>query len=239
MAKILVVDDDQDLVEILRFALTRAGFEVVAAHDSPNAIRHLEQSHPDIAILDVNIGEWDGFDLLQELRQKTQIPVILLSARGAEEDKVKGLHLGADDYISKPFGHSELLARVIAQLRRAGQSTPTGAQNNQLQVGPLLLNRDEHSATMDGQPIALTVTEFRLLQYLMQNAGRVVPPSDLSKHVWGYDGAGTNETARVAVHRLRRKLEAGGERARLLHTVPGVGIMLKAVEPDQRESTAS
>ncbi len=235
MAKILVVDDDQDLVEILRFALTRAGFEVVAAHDSPTAIRHLEQSHPDIAILDVNIGAWDGFDLLQEMRQQTQIPVILLSARGAEEDKVRGLHLGADDYISKPFGHSELLARVVAQLRRAGQSAPAGPANENLRVGPLVLNRAEHSASIDGRPIALTVTEFRLLQYLMVNAGRVVPPSDLSKHVWGYDGVGTNETARVAVHRLRRKLEAGGEQSRrLLRTVPGVGIMLKA-ESDEGE----
>jgi DNA-binding response OmpR family regulator len=234
MAKILIVDDDQDLVEILRFALTRAGYEVVAAHDSPTAIQHLEESQPDIAILDVNIGQWDGFELLRDLRQQSQIPVILLSARGAEEDKVRGLQLGADDYISKPFGHSELLARVVAQLRRAGQSAPMGAAaaNNHLRVGPLALNRAEHSASLNGKPIALTVTEFRLLQYLMVNAGRVVPPSDLSKHVWGYDGAGTNETARVAVHRLRRKLDAAGEQAKLLRTVPGVGIMLKAEEEE-------
>jgi DNA-binding response OmpR family regulator len=226
VAKVLIVDDDRDLTEILRFALTRAGYEVFTAHDSPAAMQQFEQNQPDIAILDVNIGEWDGFELLGELRKRSEIPVILLSGRGAEEDKVHGLRAGADDYVSKPFGHSELLARVLAQLRRAGQSTPAAADSDLLSVGPLTLNRAEHSATIGDNPVRLTATEFRLLHYLMLNAGRVVSQADLGKHVWGYNGAGTAETARVAVHRLRRKLEAGGH-PRLLHTIPGVGIMLK------------
>jgi DNA-binding response OmpR family regulator len=226
MAKILIVDDDRDLVEILRFALTRAGYEVVTAHDSPAALQEIEQQQPDVAILDVNIGEWDGFTLLQDVRQRSNLPVILLSARGSEEDKVRGLRLGADDYVSKPFGHSELLARVIAQLRRGGQVTPEKPPEDIIMVGPLTLNRAEHSAVVGDMSVRLTATEFRLLHYLMVNAGRVVPQADLSQHVWGYSGAGTTETARVAVHRLRKKLEQGGV-PRLLHTVPGIGIILK------------
>ena len=226
---ILYADDDRELVDLVGFALRRAGFNVLPAHDAPSALKLLAEEHPDLAVLDVNLGVWNGFDLLRDLRRQSEIPVIMLTGRSSEPDKVRGLELGADDYVTKPFSHRELIARIRANLRRQGQewSTPVAAQTN-LRVGPLTLNLAEHALAKHDQPIDLTVTEFRLLHYLMLNAGSVVPTRAILKQVWGYEDPSGTDVVRVAVHRLRRKLEDDPTAPRLLQTVPGVGILLKA-----------
>jgi DNA-binding response OmpR family regulator len=237
--KLLLVDDDYDLVELLTFALGRAGFDVLQAADSPTALALLRAEQPDLAVLDINLGAWNGFDLLKELRQRSGIPVIMLTGRDAEDDKVRGLELGADDYLTKPFGHRELLARIRAQLRRRGREAPAAAPaalaETTLEVGPLVLNVAEHACTKDGRPLNLSVTEFRLLQYLMQHAGAVVDTRTLMRQVWGFDDPSGKDMVRVTVHRLRRKLEADPAHPRLLHTVPGVGVMLKPAPAEAPE----
>jgi two-component system response regulator VicR len=233
--KILVVDDDRDHIDLLAFALRRAGLTPVPAYDQPTALELFETQRPDLVVLDINLGVWDGLDLLKELRRRSQVPVLMLTGRDAEDDKVRGLELGADDYLTKPFSHRELVARIHVQLRRRGQErawSPPTATKSQLQVGPLRLNLAEHSATKEGQLLSLTVTEFRLLHYLMLNAGSVVPTHALLKQVWGYADPGGSDVVRVTVHRLRRKLEDDPTNPRLLHTVPGVGVMLKSGPSD-------
>ena len=225
--KLLLVDDDRDLVELLTFALGRAGFAVLPAHDSPAALALLEAKHPDIAVLDVNLGAWNGFDLLTELRKRSDIPAIMLTGLGAVGDKVRGLELGADDYLTKPFSHRELLARIRAQLRRQGrEAAPPQPAEAVLRAGPLTLNAAEHTVRKAGRALSLTVTEFRLLHYLMVHAGAVVPTRAIMKHVWGYDDPGGRDLVRVTVHRLRRKLEDDPAHPQLLHTVAGIGFRL-------------
>ena len=232
--KLLIVEDDRDLVELLTFTLTRAGFEVLAAHDVPTALK-LVGEQPDLVVLDVNLGPWNGLDVLREIRPGNDVPVIMLTGRDKEEDKVQGLDLGADDYITKPFSHRELIARIRALLRRRRHEVlrprPEPA-TTLLQAGPITLNTAEHKATKDGEPLDLTVTEFRLLQFLMASAGAVVPTSTVLKQIWGYDDPGGTDVVRVTVHRLRRKLEDDPSRPRLLHTIPGVGFMVKPEQGD-------
>jgi len=171
-----------------------------------------------------------GFDVCRKLRERGPVPVILLTARGEEADRVWGLDLGADDYLTKPFSHRELIARIRAQLRRSGQEWQPQRRTlaTRLQVGSITLDMAEHSVTKAGQPVSLTVTEFRLLHCLMSNAGAVVPTATLLKQVWGYAEPGGSDVVRVTVHRLRRKLESDPGRPSLLHTIPGVGVMMKA-----------
>jgi DNA-binding response OmpR family regulator len=227
--KILLVDDDIDLVDLLGYALRRAGFNTLAAQDSLGALRLLDLEQPVLAILELNLGAWDGFELLRDIRQRSWIPIVMLSERCAEDDQVRALELGADDYITKPFSHRELIARLRANLRRrAPAGPPLVAVSAPLQAGPITLNPAEHAAAKGGQHLPLTVTEFRLLHCLMINAGTVVPTRAILKQVWGYDDPGATDVLRSAVHRLRRKLGAVAADQPVVHTVPGVGVMLKA-----------
>jgi two-component system response regulator VicR len=230
--RILLVDDDRELIDLLAFALKRAGLEPIGAHDAVAAIRMFEERHPDLVVLDINLGASSGFDVLKELRRRAQVPVIMLTALDSEEDKVRGLELGADDYLTKPFSHRELIARIRAQLRRSGQEWPARrVTETRLEVGSITLDMAEHSVTKSGQRVSLTVTEFRLLHCLMTNAGTVVPTAALLKQVWGYQDPGGSDVVRVTVHRLRRKLEQDPSRPSLLHTIPGVGVLLKSDAP--------
>jgi two-component system response regulator VicR len=228
--KILIVDDDRELVELLSFALNRAGLIPLGAYDTPVAMRILEQEQPDLVVLDINLGAWNGLELLADLRRRRGIPVIMLTGKGSEDDKVLGLELGADDYITKPFSHRELIARIRAQLRRHGQEALTPLPSGPiLRAGPITVNTAQHVVAKDGQLLSLTVTEFRLLHHLIINAGLVVPSQSLLKQVWGYEDAEGTDVLRVALHRLRRKLGDDSARPRLLHTIPGIGVMLKPV----------
>jgi two-component system response regulator VicR len=227
--RILLVDDDRELIDLLAFALKRAGLDPIAAHDAGAALRQFEVGRPDLVVLDINLGASSGLDVLRDLRKRSELPVIMLTALDSEEDKVRGLELGADDYLTKPFSHRELIARIRAQLRRSGQELqPQRRPETRLQVGSIVLDMAEHSVTKSGQQVSLTVTEFRLLHCLMTNAGTVVPTTTLLKQVWGYADTGGSDVVRVTVHRLRRKLEEDPTRPSLLHTIPGVGVLLKS-----------
>jgi DNA-binding response OmpR family regulator len=227
--RILLVDDDRELIDLLAFALRRAGLDPVAAHDRTSALRQFEERGPDLVVLDIHLGTSSGLDVLRDLRRRSALPVIMLTAADSEEDKVRGLEAGADDYLTKPFSHRELIARIRAQLRRSGQEWAVPrAPETRLEVGTIVLDLAEHTVTKAGRPVSLTVTEFRLLHCLMSNAGRVVPTAELLKQVWGYQDPGASDVVRVTVHRLRRKLEQDPARPHLLHTIPGVGVLLKA-----------
>jgi DNA-binding response OmpR family regulator len=193
-------------------------------------MRQYEERHPDLVVLDINLGASNGLSFLKELRRHGHAPVIMLTALDSEEDKVRGLELGADDYLTKPFSHRELIARIRAHLRRRGHDYQPRkwAAETRLHVGPITLDLSEHSVTKGGQQLSLTVTEFRLLHCLMSNAGTVVPTSALLQQVWGYHDPGGSDVVRVTVHRLRRKLDDDPAKPRLLHTIPGVGVLLKA-----------
>ena len=171
--RILLVDDDRELIDLLAFALKRAGLEPIAAHDASGALRQYEEREPDLVVLDINLGNSNGLDVLKELRRRGQLPVIMLTALDSEEDKVRGLELGADDYLTKPFSHRELIARIRAQLRRSGQdgSQPGASPRRGCKWVRIMLDLAEHSVTKAGQPVSLTVTEFRLLHCLMSHAG--------------------------------------------------------------------
>ena len=228
-AEILVVDDDRDLVELIAFLAKQAGLVPLMAFEAVSAIETLEKEKPALAIIDLNMSPWDGFDLLAEIRRRsTTIPVIVLTARSSEDDKVRAFDMGADDYIVKPFGHRELVARIRAHARRATLEQQHGSMPATLEVGALHLHVNERVLELNGQRIRLTGTEFRLLQYLMRKVNAVVPSGTLAKEIWGYDDPPARDAVRVTLHRLRRKLDDDSASPRFIETVPGVGLRLRA-----------
>jgi DNA-binding response OmpR family regulator len=226
--RILLVDDDPDIIDLLKFLVGRTGMVALAARDVPSALTLFEAEHPDLALVDVGLGPWSGFDLVTELRSRSNIPIILVTARNSDDDKVRGLEAGADDYLVKPFSHRELIARIRAHLRRGSAARGERADSEVLRAGPLLLNVAQHSAAKEGRSLNLTATEFRLLRYLMDRASTVVPTAAILKEVWGHDDPGAREVLRVTLYRLRRKLEDDPSAPRLLHTIPGIGVMLNS-----------
>jgi DNA-binding response OmpR family regulator len=235
--KVLIVDDDPDLCDLLDFALQRAGLDVVIANDGTAAVRAIEAQPPDVVLLDVDLGADNGFEVLRELRRRSGVPVIMLTALDNEDDRVRGLDLGADDYVTKPFSHRELVARVRAQIRRSGDEPPARrGERRILRAGPLELDVGRHVLMKGGHPIDLTATEFRLLQVLMQERGTVVPTQRLLEAVWGYRDPGAGDVVRAAVHRLRRKLEDDPSKPRLIQTIPSVGVLVRDDTLDGRAS---
>jgi DNA-binding response OmpR family regulator len=230
--KILLVDDDPDILELLTFLVGRTGMVGLPAREVPSALTLFEAERPDIAIVDVGLGPWSGFDLVSELRSRSDMPIILLTARNSDDDKVRGLEAGADDYLVKPFSHRELIARIRAHLRRNLPRADERAYGEVLRAGPLLMNVAQHSAAKEGRSLNLTATEFRLLRYLMDRASTVVPTAAILREIWGHDDPGAREVLRVTLFRLRRKLEDDPSAPRLLHTVPGVGVMLNTEIPE-------
>jgi DNA-binding response OmpR family regulator len=228
MSKALVVDDDRVLADLLAFTLRRAGFEVVKAHDGESALEQWVEGQPDIVVLDVNLPKMDGFAVCKQIRQQGETPIILLTVRDDEDDIVRGLELGADDYISKPFSPRQLVARAQAVLRRSGKAA-TPAQRA---VGTLTLDPERRIASSDaGSSISLTPLECRLLDYLMLNAGRVVTTDSLIDHVWGAEG-GDRDMLRQLVRRLRSKIEPDPSSPIYIETVPATGYgFIAPVEP--------
>lgn len=224
--KVLVVDDDADILGLLEFLLGRTGVLALPARDPASAMALFESEHPDIAIVDVVLGETSGFDLVARLRARSDMPIMILSGCKTDDDKVHGLEVGADDYLAKPFSHRELVARIGAQLRRLRTARDRGDERVVMHVGALTLNVAEHTADKEGRSLQLTATEFRLLHCLMDRASTVVPTKSLLREVWGYDDAGARDALRVTLYRLRRKLEDDPRSPQLLRTVPGVGLML-------------
>lgn len=225
MAKIAVVEDDRTLADLLKYNLSREGFTVVTATDGSSGLEVIRREKPDIIITDVMMPGMDGFELTRTLRGETTAPVLLLTARSEEIDKVLGLELGADDYLTKPFSMRELLARVKAMLRRieltSGQATNNDAET--LRLGQLELDPVRHRLTVAGRETELTPREFELLHFLMNNRGRVFSRDALLDRVWGYDYPGDNRTVDVHIRWLRQKIEADPSQPGHLMTIRGVG----------------
>lgn len=220
--KILIADDDRDLLDLIGFTLTQAGYLVVKAGDGPIAIKAFDSEQPDILVLDINMPGASGFQVCEAVRQKSRVPIMMLTVRGEEEDLVRALELGADDYLTKPFSPRTLLARVKALLRRAGMDTAAP-----LAAGRIRLDVDEHTVQVGGgEPIRLTKLELRLLQMLLANAGHTVSSDRLLMQVWGHRGAGDRQLLKQLVHRLRHKLETDPAVPQLLQTAPGAGYRL-------------
>ena len=218
--KILVVDDDVELVGLLRFALAGAGYEVVTAFDGEQALARLADSAPDLVVLDVNLPLLDGFAVLERLRRHSEVPVMMLTVRSAEEDEVHGLDLGADDYLKKPFSPRALLARVRSLLRRG----PDAVEDAVLSQGPLAIDVERSEARIhDGAPFRLSPLELRLLRLLLSHRGRPVDTDHVINFVWAERDAADRESLKQVVHRLRRKFEAAGGDAAWIEYVPNAG----------------
>jgi DNA-binding response OmpR family regulator len=228
---ILVVDDDTLLLKVVTHNLEAEGYQVLAVRDGAQALEVIERDAPDLMLLDVMMPRMDGFEVCQRVREFSSVPIIMITARGRSQDKIRGLDLGADDYLTKPFRVDELLARVRAVLRRA-QFAPNGQAQSlrtATTIGELSIDYAQHRVTKDGREVALTPTEYRILAYLVQNAGRVVTQDLLLEHVWGPEYVGEGHMLRVNITRLRRKLESDPSHPRYLLTRPGIGYYLVEV----------
>ncbi len=221
--RVLVVDDDPPSVKMISFLLREEGYDVVSADNGVTALELIDREPPDLVILDVMMPHLDGFEVCRRMRQKVDVPIIFLSAKGETVDKVTGLQLGADDYLAKPFEPAELLARVKAVLRRAEAFVGKGIKS-QLTVGDLTLDPVTNQAIFaDGRKVDLTPIEFKLLYCLMRNAGRILSHDLLLSAVWGYDYEGYSNQIAVYIRRLRMKIEKKPDHPKMLTTVRGLG----------------
>lgn len=222
--KILVVDDDLELLGLIAYALRQAGYLVIEAQDGPSGLEAFERERPDLAILDGNLPRVDGFEVLRRLRAAgVRTPVMMLTVRSSEEDQVRGLDLGADDYLTKPFSPRTLLARVRALLRRGASDSASLPHV----TGDLVVDPEAQTVRVRGsEPTRLTRLEYRLLQLLVANAGQPVAAERILTHVWGWRGMGDRQLLKQLVHRLRRKLEADPAAPHYLVTASGVGYAL-------------
>ncbi len=225
--KILVVDDERPIAEILQYNLEKEGFKVVTAFDGEEALDQVERENPDLVILDIMLPKKDGFSVCREIRARLEVPIIMLTAKETELDKVLGLELGADDYVTKPFSTREILARVRAVLRRSSRVYPPAFQRKQLQHGALKVDLDRMEVWHGDSPVELTFREFALLVHLMRRPGYVFSRRQLLDEVWGYDFAIDDRTVDVTVWRLREKIEEDPAEPRFIHTKRGAGYFFR------------
>jgi two-component system, OmpR family, response regulator RegX3 len=221
--KVMVVDDEESLLEAIRYALSREGMEVVTARDGGQAVLDFERERPDLLVLDLMLPGLSGWDVCRRVRASSQVPILMLTARDAEVDRVVGLEMGADDYVTKPFSLRELVARVRALLRRAGQTQTTDANGSVIEVAGIRLDQERHEVTVRGETVNLPLKEFELLEILMENRNRVLTRQTLIDRVWGFDYVGDTKTLDVHVKRLRARLEEDRHDPKLIVTVRGVG----------------
>jgi len=219
--KVLLVEDDPDLLDITTYALRRAGFNVLAAADGQQALHRIETEHPDIVLLDINLPKLNGFDVCHRIRQDHDMAIIMLTARLDEDDIVRGLQLGADDYVVKPFSAKQLIARMKAVLRR-GRSDSLSQPQSEVRAGDLHLDLQAHRATKAGVRVQLTPLEFRLLHMLAMNEGRVIPYSRLVEYGWGYEG-GDSSLLKTHIYHIRRKLRLSPKQSDGIRAVPRIG----------------
>lgn len=228
--KILVVDDEQPIAEILKFNLEKEGYQVVCAFDGGTAVELAFSEDPDLILLDIMLPVKDGMDVCREVRAKKDTPIIMLTAKDSEVDKVLGLEFGADDYVTKPFGTRELLARVKAHLRRqskaASQQQET-ADQTALRIHRLTIDTDMYLVYKDGQTLDLTHREYELVYYLAKHCGRVMTREHLLQAVWGFEYLGDVRTVDVTIRRLREKIEDDPSRPEYIITRRGLGYMMR------------
>ena len=231
--KILVVDDEKPISDIIKFNLEKEGYEVVVAFDGEEALEKVEAEDPDLIILDLMLPKVDGLEVAKRVRAKHTTPIIMVTAKDSELDKVLGLELGADDYVTKPFSNRELVARVKANLRReaTAQAPAEEDKNTDIKVGDITIHPEAYTVTKRGENINLTHREFELLHYLAQHIGQVINREYLLQTVWGYDYFGDVRTVDVTVRRLREKIEDNPSQPQWLITRRGVGYYL--ANPDQ------
>lgn len=232
--KILVVDDEKPIADILQFNLKKEGYEVFCAYDGNEALKLVDEVIPDLILLDIMLPEKDGMEVCKEIRKKYEMPIIMLTAKDSEIDKVLGLELGADDYVTKPFSTRELLARVKANLRRHqhGNTANEENENNEIAIGSLVIHPDAYIVSKRGEIIELTHREFELLYYLAKHPGQVMTREHLLQTVWGYDYFGDVRTVDVTVRRLREKIEDNPSHPGWLVTRRGVGYYLQNPEQE-------
>ena len=227
---IVAADDDPQLLRLVTRNLEFEGYEVLPVSDGQQALEQVEAHSPDLVLLDVMMPRMDGFTVCERIREFSTVPIIIVTARGQDQDKVRGLDLGADDYLTKPFSVDELLARVRAVLRRAQFTANEHAHvlRTTITIGDLVVDYEQHLVTMAGAEVPLTPIEYRILAYLAQNVGRVVTQDLLLEHVWGSEYLGESHMLQVNINRLRHKIEADPTHPRYLLTKVGVGYLLAA-----------
>ncbi|MDD5509752.1 MAG: response regulator transcription factor [Dehalococcoidales bacterium] len=225
---VLIVEDDRALLDVLKFNLTKEGYHVITALDGSQALEAARQKQPDIILLDVMLPEIDGFDVCRILRQEMTTPILMLTAKDSEIDKIVGLEVGADDYLTKPFSMRELLARIRAMLRRSEMvETKPSKQEMFIRAGELEIDKMRHQVSIRGLALKLTTMEFNLLLFLAENKGIVFSREQLLEKVWGYDYQGETRTVDVHIRWLREKVEADPGKPEHLITVRGVGYKLE------------
>lgn len=236
MKKILVVDDEKPISDIVKFSLAKEGYEVSTAFDGEEALQVFGEVQPDLVLLDLMLPKIEGLEVCREIRKVSQVPIIMVTAKDSEIDKVLGLELGADDYVTKPFSNRELIARVKANLRRQ-QLAPVdqdgGKTVNEIVIGSLIIHEDAYVVSKRGEEIELTHREFELLHYLAQHIGQVVTREHLLQTVWGYDYFGDVRTVDVTVRRLREKIEDTPSHPSWIMTRRGVGYFIKNPEQEK------
>ncbi|WP_405098081.1 response regulator YycF [Oceanobacillus sp. FSL H7-0719] len=230
--KILVVDDEQPIADIVKFNLEKEGYQVILAHDGDEAIRLALDEDPDLILLDIMLPNKDGNEVLREVRKTKTMPIIMLTAKDSEIDKVLGLELGADDYVTKPFSNRELIARVKANLRRQQIPEETEKPSKDIVIGNLTVYPDAYTVSRNGVQIELTHREFELLHYLARHIGQVMTREHLLETVWGYDYFGDVRTVDVTVRRLREKIEENPSNPAWIVTRRGVGYYLRNPEQE-------
>ena len=228
---ILAADDDPQLLRLITRNLQLEGYEVLAASDGQQALELIENNAPDLVLLDVMMPKMDGFTVCYRVREFSSVPIIIMTARGQDQDKVRGLDLGADDYLTKPFSVDELLARVRAVIRRSQFTAREYTQGLRATTatGNLIIDYSQHIVLLNGREIALTPTEYRIIAYLAQNVGRVVTQDLLLEHVWGPEYLGESHMLQVNINRLRRKLEMDATEPHYILTKVGVGYSLASL----------
>ena len=228
MTKILIVEDEASFSEALEFLLKKEGFDVEVAEDGRQGLEKFAANGADLILLDLMIPEVSGTEVCRIIRTTSKVPIIMLTAKDAEIDKVVGLELGADDYVTKPYSSRELLARIKAVMRRQSPGQEGDDSNGTLSVGTIHMDIDKHAVTVNGGLVSLPLREFELLEFLMRNSGRVLTRNQLIDRVWGGDYFGDTKTLDVHIKRLRSKIEVDPANPILLQTIRGLGYKLEA-----------
>jgi two-component system response regulator RegX3 len=228
MTRVLVVEDEDSFSDALSYMLRREGYDAVVAATGPDALAEFDRAGADIVLLDLMLPGLPGTEVCRALRSRSNVPIIMLTAKDSEIDKVVGLELGADDYVTKPYSARELVARIRAVLRRRGDAAEAPSGDGVLEAGPVRMDVERHVVAVDGERVPLPLKEFDLLEYLLRNAGRVLTRGQLIDRVWGSDYVGDTKTLDVHVKRLRAKLEPDPANPKYLLTVRGLGYKLEA-----------
>jgi len=227
MTKVLIVEDEISFSDALAYLLKKESYEVEVAVNGTQAIDSFNSFSPDLILLDLMIPEVSGTEVCRVIRSTSQVPIIMLTAKDSEIDKVVGLELGADDYVTKPYSSRELLARIRAVMRRNSSDNFAADEGHELSVGPIRMDLDKHQVTVNSIAVTFPLKEFELLEYLMRNSGRVLTRSQLIDRVWGNDYFGDTKTLDVHIKRLRAKIEADPANPTIIHTIRGLGYKLE------------